>query len=60
MRNGGIMPKGDGTGPDGTGPKKDNKGLPTPKKDGSGQGKGKGKRRRQRNTERIKKYTEDE
>jgi hypothetical protein len=30
------MPKNDGTGPDGNGPKQINKGLPTPKKDGSG------------------------
>jgi len=58
MRNGGIMPQGDETGPDGKGPKKDKKGIPTPKRDGSGQGKGRGKRRGQRNTERIQKYTE--
>ena len=52
------MPKGDGTGPEGKGPKKDNKGFPTPKKDGSGQGQG--RRRRQKNTKRIEKYTKDE
>ena len=34
------MPRGDGTGPDGNGPKKVSKGMPTPKKDGSGCGKG--------------------
>ena len=32
------MPRKDGTGPDGKGPKKTNKGIPTPKKDGSGGG----------------------
>jgi len=32
------MPAGDSTGPDGKGPKKENKGIPS--KDGSGQGKG--------------------
>jgi len=32
------MPRGDGTGPDGKGPKSVNKGMPTPKRDGSGQG----------------------
>lgn len=37
------MPRGDGTGPDGKGPKKVNKGMPTPKKDGSGKGRGRGK-----------------
>lgn len=30
------MPRGDGTGPDGNGPKKVNKGFPTPKRDGNG------------------------
>ncbi len=34
------MPRGDGTGPDGKGPKNVNKGMPTPRKDGSGQGNG--------------------
>ena len=34
------MPRRDGTGPDGKGPKKTNKGWPTPKRDGSGGGKG--------------------
>jgi len=32
------MPRGDGTGPDGKGPKTTSKGMPTPKKDGSGCG----------------------
>ena len=50
------MPGKDTTGPDGKGPKKENQGVP--KRDGTGQGKG--KRRRQRNTERIKKYTEED
>ena len=36
------MPKGDGTGPDGKGPKKQNKGWP--EKDGNGQGYGRGRR----------------
>ena len=35
------MPNRDGTGPDGKGPKKDNKGVP--RRDGSGRGKGRGK-----------------
>jgi hypothetical protein len=37
------MPRGDGTGPDGKGPKKENKGWPTPTKSGNC------KRNRQRN-----------
>lgn len=36
------MPKGDGTGPDGKGPKKTNKGWP--KRNGTGRGNGKCKR----------------
>lgn len=36
------MPRGDGTGPDGKGPKSTNKGYPTPKRDGSGGGQGRG------------------
>ena len=32
------MPRKDGTGPDGKGPKKINKGIPTPKRTGSGGG----------------------
>lgn len=44
------MPRGDGTGPDGKGPKKTNKGWPEPKRDGSGQknrrGRGRGKGRK--------------
>ena len=39
------MPRKDGTGPDGKGPKKTNKGKPSPKKDGSGGG-GRKKERR--------------
>ena len=53
------MPNNDGTGPDGKGPKKENKGFPKrdgsgqgqrkgrgfPKRDGSGQGRGQGKRK---------------
>lgn len=34
------MPNYDGTGPDGKGPKRQNKGFPERKKDGSGQGRG--------------------
>jgi len=40
------MPRGDGTGPDGKGPKKTNKGMPTPKRDGSGKGRGRGRGRK--------------
>lgn len=41
------MPRKDGTGPDGKGPKKNNQGVPTPRRDGSGGGKGRrGGRRR--------------
>jgi len=32
------MPRGDGTGPDGNGPKRTNKGWPEPRRDGSGRG----------------------
>jgi len=39
------MPRGDGTGPDGKGPKKTNKGWPEPKRDGSGGGTGNRPRR---------------
>ena len=39
------MPRKDGTGPDGNGPKKDNKGTPTPRRDGSGGGRGGGNKR---------------
>ena len=35
------MPKGDGTGPDGKGPKSQNKGWPEKKRDSSGAGKNK-------------------
>lgn len=42
------MPRKDGTGPDGKGPKKINRGTPTPKRDGRGGG------RRSRNTKRGK------
>jgi hypothetical protein len=45
-KGGDIMPRGDGTGPDGKGPKSTNKGYPTPKRDGSGGGKGRGGRGR--------------
>ena len=38
------MPRKDGTGPDGKGPKKTNKGDPSPKRDGSGGGRRKGRR----------------
>jgi len=38
------MPAGDSTGPDGKGPKKENKGIPS--KDGRGQGKGCGQGKR--------------
>jgi len=38
------MPRKDGTGPDGKGPKKVKQGTPTPKRDGSGGGKRRGKR----------------
>lgn len=43
------MPRGDGTGPDGKGPKKADKGFPTPqrKRDGSGTGRGQGDRKGQ-------------
>lgn len=47
------MPKGDGTGPDGTGPRKTNKGWPA--KDGRGLGKGgrgRGRRMDQGNNQR--------
>lgn len=37
------MPNNDGTGPDGKGPKKTNKGLPERKRDGSGKRTGRGK-----------------
>lgn len=42
------MPRKDGTGPDGKGPKKINKGIPEPRKNGSGRnnGRGRGKNRR--------------
>jgi hypothetical protein len=45
------MPRKDGTGPDGKGPKKVNKGVPTPKRDGNGPRGGRGVRR---NTQRSK------
>lgn len=32
------MPRKDGTGPDGNGPKRTNKGIPTPKRNGRGRG----------------------
>lgn len=37
------MPRKDGTGPDGKGPKKTNKSVPEPKRNGSGGGRGKGR-----------------
>ena len=40
------MPQGDGTGPDGKGPKKEDKGFP--KKDGKGKGQGRRKNKRLR------------
>ncbi len=36
------MPKKDGMGPDGIGPKKTDKGTPTPRRNGSGGGQGQG------------------
>ena len=39
------MPRKDGTGPDGKGPKKVNQGVPTPRRDGSGGGGGRKPRR---------------
>jgi len=39
------MPRKDGTGPDGKGPKKDNQGVPTPKRIGGGGGKRSGQGR---------------
>lgn len=39
------MPGFDGTGPDGKGPKRQNKGFPERKRDGSGQGRGRRQRR---------------
>ena len=44
-KGGTNMPRKDGTGPDGKGPKKVNKGIPTPKRNGSGGGQGMGKGR---------------
>lgn len=44
------MPRKDGTGPDGSGPKKVKQGTPTPKRDGSGGGRG---RSGGRNNDRI-------
>jgi len=38
------MPKKDGTGPGGKGPKKTNRGVPTPRKDGTRRGGGANKR----------------
>jgi hypothetical protein len=38
------MPRKDGTGPDGKGPKKVKQGTPTPKRDGGGGGGGRGRR----------------
>ena len=40
------MPNGDGTGPDGKGPKKTNKGIPERLGKGKGRGNGKGRRRK--------------
>ena len=38
------MPRKDGTGPNGNGPKKNNKGTPTPKRNKKGGGQGRGNR----------------
>ena len=40
------MPRKDGTGPDGKGPKKINKGKPEPRKDGTGNKRGNSRGRR--------------
>ena len=39
------MPRKDTTGPDGKGPKKVNRGTPTPRRGGSGDGRGRGRGR---------------
>ena len=39
------MPNRDGTGPRGAGPKKNNRGVPTPKRSGRGPGRGRGPRK---------------
>ena len=37
------MPRRNGRGPDGNGPKRDNQGTPTPRRDGRGRGNGRGR-----------------
>lgn len=44
------MPRKDGTGPDGKGPKKLNKGVPTPRRDGTGVRNGNGMGNKKRRT----------